>query len=331
MPFLHEDAEFEDLLRIVAEKRGLDPGLVEKDYWVTHTLWALQTRGFEIWFKGGTSLSKGFGLIERFSEDLDLRIDPGTVEGAPSVSDWKREGEARRRERQAYWEFLDREISVPSAKTERITQGADVLARSADYKVLYPGLLLADLGPPFSPFVRLEVGRSRVVPFVPRDIESFVHEHIGELGMLGRFEANRPRAIRCVHPLVTLIEKLDALRRHYGREPFEPARFVRHYEDAARIILDEASLPPADRTAIELIEDMLAEKEIRLRPERWEPSLTLTEPEKRRRLEAAHAEVGKMYWGGRISLEDSAATIKAWLDRNGSVGLPGDARAEANN
>lgn len=75
MPFVHEDADFDDLLRIVAERRGLQVGLVEKDYWVTHALWAIHDhQRFEVWFKGSTSLSKGFGLIERFSEDLDLKI-----------------------------------------------------------------------------------------------------------------------------------------------------------------------------------------------------------------------------------------------------------------
>ena len=79
MTFVHEDAEFDDLLRIVAGRRGLAIGLVEKDYWVTHALWALHAEGFDVWFKGGTSLSKGFGLIERFSEDLDLKVEPGRV------------------------------------------------------------------------------------------------------------------------------------------------------------------------------------------------------------------------------------------------------------
>lgn len=50
------------------------------------TLWALHHSGFEVWFKGGTSLSKGFSLIERFSEDLDLKIEPGCVPGVPVVS-----------------------------------------------------------------------------------------------------------------------------------------------------------------------------------------------------------------------------------------------------
>ena len=41
MGFIHQDRDFVDLLRIVARDQGLSPGLVEKDYWVTHTLWAL--------------------------------------------------------------------------------------------------------------------------------------------------------------------------------------------------------------------------------------------------------------------------------------------------
>jgi hypothetical protein len=64
MNFVHDDPEFDALLLIVADRRRLAPGLVEKDYWVTHTLWALQTTGLDVWFKGGTSLSKGFNLIQ---------------------------------------------------------------------------------------------------------------------------------------------------------------------------------------------------------------------------------------------------------------------------
>jgi len=75
--FVHQDPEFPDLLRIVAGARRIPVALVEKDYWVTHTLWALHDLGIECWFKGGTSLSKGFGLIQRFSEDLDLKLGGG--------------------------------------------------------------------------------------------------------------------------------------------------------------------------------------------------------------------------------------------------------------
>lgn len=68
---------------------------------MTHAPWSLHQTGLDIWFKGGTSLSKGFALIERFSEDLDLRIEPGTAPGVPTVSSWKSENKRPIAERQA--------------------------------------------------------------------------------------------------------------------------------------------------------------------------------------------------------------------------------------
>ena len=58
--FLHERRDFDQLLAVVASDRGLDPMLVEKDYWIMHWLWGLQDQGFVFELKGGTSLSKGF-------------------------------------------------------------------------------------------------------------------------------------------------------------------------------------------------------------------------------------------------------------------------------
>jgi hypothetical protein len=54
------------------------------------SLWALHETKLAIWFKGGTSLSKGFGIIERFSEDLDLMIERGGVTTLPEVANWAR-------------------------------------------------------------------------------------------------------------------------------------------------------------------------------------------------------------------------------------------------
>ena len=58
------------------EHLGINQVAIEKDWWVTATLKALfQTDYHEsLIFKGGTSLSKGFNIIERFSEDIDLAI-----------------------------------------------------------------------------------------------------------------------------------------------------------------------------------------------------------------------------------------------------------------
>jgi predicted nucleotidyltransferase component of viral defense system len=74
--FLHERRDFNQLLSVVANERAVDPMLVEKDYWIMHGLWGLQAQGFVFELKGGTSLSKGFGVIHRFSEDIDIRIEP---------------------------------------------------------------------------------------------------------------------------------------------------------------------------------------------------------------------------------------------------------------
>jgi len=88
MSFIHDDPELIQLLRLVERETGIDAALIEKDYWITHSLWALHRMGLEIWFKGGTSLCKGFGLIDRFSEDLDLMVERGTVSALPEVKSW---------------------------------------------------------------------------------------------------------------------------------------------------------------------------------------------------------------------------------------------------
>lgn len=78
---LHEWPDFEQALNAAAADAGLDQQFVEKDYWVTAILRivvdALPGRTI---FKGGTSLSKGWGLIDRFSEDIDLFVDPAQFE-----------------------------------------------------------------------------------------------------------------------------------------------------------------------------------------------------------------------------------------------------------
>lgn len=57
--------------------QGLRPAIIEKDYYVTEALRIIaQTAGDKVIFKGGTSLSKGWNLIQRFSEDIDLFLDP---------------------------------------------------------------------------------------------------------------------------------------------------------------------------------------------------------------------------------------------------------------
>lgn len=70
-------ADRRDLFQETANRRGLSPLVIEKDFWVCWTLkhlFALPSLSSHLIFKGGTSLSKVFHLIERFSEDIDISI-----------------------------------------------------------------------------------------------------------------------------------------------------------------------------------------------------------------------------------------------------------------
>ena len=225
MSFVHEDPDFQQLVGIVARETGIAGALIEKDYWVTHTLWALHETGLEIWFKGGTSLSKGFGIIQRFSEDLDLMIQRGSVGGLPEVTNWTSTNKGPVRKRAAFYDELAGALVVPGIRVERDESRIDERARGADYLGHYPGALLDQLAPAMSPFVRLQVGRARVVPHVEQPLCSFVHTYLVDQDMLGDFADNRPAAVRCVHPLVTLFEKLDAMARRYARDEMEADAF----------------------------------------------------------------------------------------------------------
>ena len=65
-----------EAINTVALQTGLPPSSIEKDWWVTQVLKALHTLPYaeHIAFKGGTSLSKCWNLIARFSEDVDIAL-----------------------------------------------------------------------------------------------------------------------------------------------------------------------------------------------------------------------------------------------------------------
>jgi predicted nucleotidyltransferase component of viral defense system len=67
-------------------ERGFRPAIIEKHYYVTEVLRIIAAAaGNHVIFKGGTSLSKGWNLIQRFSEDIDIFLDPLAFRPTP----WK--------------------------------------------------------------------------------------------------------------------------------------------------------------------------------------------------------------------------------------------------
>jgi hypothetical protein len=90
--------------------------------------------------------------------------------------------------------------------------------------------------------VLLEVGDARIRPFIERPVSPWVHDHLQAQGIADEFVSNRPTCLRCIHPLVTLLEKLDAIGCRF-KAGTDPSQYVRHFEDVSHIIQAETNLP----------------------------------------------------------------------------------------
>jgi hypothetical protein len=295
-PFLHERDDFVELILIVSDRLERPQALVEKDYWVTHTLWSLQKQGFTVLFKGGTSLSKGYDVIERFSEDLDIKLES---EQLPSV-DWKRETKTHRRKRAKYFDTLKEQLSVPGAEVSEIDELRERKARSATFAVHYPGKFTERLPETLRPFVQIEIGSARVNPGTMRRISSWIHDFVWDNNpeLAEQHVDNRPE-IHCVYPRVTLLEKIEAIARAFDRKNKAATAFARHYEDAYRIILSE------DLQSSELNE-LLAEMKETGDITNWPPSsheaFQPGDSERWQELEKSWEAIGSMFWGERHAL-----------------------------
>src|SRR5688572_14108299 len=112
--YLHEHPDFDDLIRIVAEQIPIEPFLVEKDYWIMHCLYGLKNQGWQFYLKGGTSLSKGYQIIHRFSEDIDTKIDPPSTQSVPSGKNQDKESHLKARK--DYYDWLSKSIAIDGIK-----------------------------------------------------------------------------------------------------------------------------------------------------------------------------------------------------------------------
>jgi hypothetical protein len=224
--FLHQHPEFPDLLRIVAEARAIDPTLVEKDYWIMHCLYGLQKLGLIFELKGGTSLSKGYGIIHRFSEDIDIRIDPPTEMGVKTGRNQNKSAHCE--SRKDFYDWLAKTIKIGGIdKVQRDTDFDDAKFRSGGIRLHYKNTtgLLSGL----KDGILLEVGFDDVTPNQPRDISSWAYDFaFGKISVVD----NRARAVVCYHPGYTLVEKLQAISKKFRQARNSlPVNLMRHYYD----------------------------------------------------------------------------------------------------
>lgn len=312
MNFIHDDPDFPDLVRAIAAERNLGASLIEKDYWITHTLWALQEAGLAVSFKGGTSLSKAFGIIRRFSEDLDIRIAAGTS-GLPSVGNWKSEGKAATADRKAFFQAIAA-LKLPGVALDLDINSMGEFASGARIRVDYPGAFKAGLPERVSAYVLLEIGEARFEPALYRPVSSWVHDRIKDAEKAPDFIPNWVGSLECAHPAITLVEKLDAITRRFVRSELTADAFVRHYEDATHVIQTLESLPAlGDGGVASLALDMQKRKQIRKVPSPYDPAFNPDPTERWKDLAKAHNDIGSLFWGPRISLDLASRTIREFL------------------
>ena len=227
--FLHRHKEFARLILSVSEDMDIDSALVEKDYWIMHSLYGLQQMEFSFKFKGGTSLSKGHCIIERFSEDIDIRIEPPadmTVATNPN-----QQKPQHVKSRQNFYDWLAGKIRIDGiAAVERDPEFDDKrYSRNGAIRLRYDAR--TKTLPGIRTDVLLEVGFANVVPNSPRTISSWVYDRAMREGF--DIEDNRAVDVACYHPGYTFLEKLQAISTKFRKQQEKGGKinFTRHYYD----------------------------------------------------------------------------------------------------
>jgi len=246
----------------VTEQRRLQAASVDKDFWVC---WALREIsglpdiGGRITFKGGTSLSKAWGLIERFSEDIDLVVDKDALGFAGNASPDQAPSNKQRKRRlddlMAACRSWVQDVLKPAldhsiTKSFRTREGWQLEAdpNAADGQCLlfhYPSAFPATEAGYVRPIVKIEFGaRSDDWPAESRTIMPYVAEALQEAIPDAAFPVSTLVAER------TFWEKAMLLHEETFRPSDKPRkeRMARHYYDVwcliTRGIADRAA---ADR------------------------------------------------------------------------------------
>lgn len=309
--FLHERRDFDQLLAVVADERGLDPVLVEKDYWIMHCLWGLQAQGFQFELKGGTSLSKGFGVIHRFSEDIDIRIEP--PDGMDVKTGRNQDKPAHVESRRAYYDVLAARIHIPGIDSvERDKQFDDDKMRSAGIRLIYASRVLALAG--VKDGILLELGFDDTAPNRPVTISSWARDGAMERGVA--VEDNRAVAVPCYAPTHTFVEKLQTISTKYRRldeaQAF-PANFLRHYYDVYCLLgLEEVQ-------AFMRTPSYQARKAQRFRTGDEQaiarnPAFVLADAEQRQRFAQEYRKTAALYYQGQPDFEVLVDRIHQHID-----------------
>lgn len=317
-PYLHDLEEFPDLIEIVANERGIIPQLVEKDYWIMHCLYGLSSQGFDFELKGGTSLSKGFGVIERFSEDIDIHIDPTSGPAKPDFQVYTGRNQTKKdihiNSRKQFYDWLAEQISIDGIlNVERDTAFDDAAYRSGGIRLLYQSHYDGVSG--LKDGILLEVGFDDTTPNMEVDISSWAFEKASTASV--SIIDNQASNIKCYHPGYTFVEKLQTVSTKYRQQRASgdfPANFMRHYYDLAQL------LDHADAQSFIGTPEYHERKEIRFRTDdnlniAENDAFLIADPAVREEYERAFQKTLPLYYGNQPTFKDILARIQASIDQ----------------
>lgn len=252
-------AQRQELFTETAARQSMTPAVVEKDFWVTWVLdrlFAVPDLARLLMFKGGTSLSKAYGLIERFSEDIDLILDWRVLSGEDLLGKRSRSQQDRLNEeinRRAEDYIAGDLLGHVRAALGEICQCAIGKDDPHVIEVHYPAAFSDDY---LRPDVRLEIGPLAAwLPHEDRSISCYAAQAFPHL--FGR----REFPVRVIRAERTFWEKATILHAeaHRPDDKKQPARYSRHYYDLGKM----ARSPIKDRALaeVELLAEVVAFKE----------------------------------------------------------------------
>ena len=270
----------EDRRRTVCEqaqdKLGLPPAIIEKDFWVCWTLkklFNLPEWGPHLTFKGGTSLSKGWGLIERFSEDIDIVINRDALgfggdmapDRAPSKKQTRKRLDALKAASQdcvneTLLPLLAEAISqeIPAELSWHLDPDPDD-PEGQTLLLAYPTAITDQIAY-LRQVVKVELGaRSDTEPTQEIDIHPYLEDAFPDLLPQSHF------FVRAVSLERTFWEKAMLLHEETFRPPEKKrqARMARHYYDLYRLI--NAGIGHEASGDLELFERIAAHRQVYFR------------------------------------------------------------------
>jgi len=314
-----------------ATPRNMQAQIVEKDFWVCWTLkelFRLPEIGEHLIFKGGTSLSKVFKVIERFSEDIDVSIDraflgfggPNEPEAGASNKEKQRRIEALRTACQQkiavdLLPALDAAVKSKVGKTEKWALRLD--NDDPDKQTVlfdYPTSFAPDAAGYIRRAVKIEMGaRADHWPCETKTVTPYVAEQFPK----GFREPSC--AIKVLSVERTFWEKATILHAEFHRptEKPMPKRFSRHYSDCYELIRKGAAKSAAAK--LDLLARVAKHKNLFFKTswakygEATKGTLRIAPPEHRSKaLRDDYAKMQQMFFGEPPNFDTMLGTLKHW-------------------